>query len=190
MPQWDEAGLTGPQRQWFATLRDNLERETGRDLAAWAELARACPETRHRARLAWMKATYGLGQNRASAILAAAFPDPPAGQDAGDPLWRDPAARAIFDAVLGLANDLPDVVVGRRKGFTAFSRRYQFAAARPSKAGGVRLGLAVPPDAEGLSPRTPAEPWSERLLSVLDLAGPEQVDAAVAQRLRQAARTA
>ena len=190
MASWDESTLTQAQRKWFASIRENLERETGRSLEDWATLARACPQTRHRARLAWMKATYGLGQNRASTILAAAFPTVEAAPDGEDALWREPAARATRDAVQAIASGLEGVVVGPRKSFTAFSPRRQFAALRPIKAG-VRLGLAVPADADPrLTPRAASESWSERLTSSLDLAEAVQVDEGVASLLRRAAEGA
>jgi hypothetical protein len=62
----DPATLTERQRAWFAAVREGLERETGRTLEQWIEIARACPETKHRARLKWMKDEHRLGQNRAS----------------------------------------------------------------------------------------------------------------------------
>ena len=189
MPGWDEGSLSEPQRRWFASLRETLERETGRSLQDWAALARACPESRPRARLAWMKATYGLGQNRAALVLAEAFPSETTASQGGDPLWRDPAARAARDAVHAAVEGVEGLVVGPRKGFTAFSRRLQFAAVRPLKAG-VRLGLAVRPEADPrLSPRG-RESWSERLAASLDLAGAEQVDAGVAALLARAAEGA
>jgi hypothetical protein len=186
MPQWDPSTLTEPQRKWFASVREGLERDTGRTLEAWVEIARACPETKHRARLTWMKTVHGLGQNRASTVLAQAFPEAaaPAQSDA-DPLWADPSAYAIFQALAEVATRLDGVVVGRRKGYTAFSRRYQFAAARPAR-GGVRLGLAVPPE---LDPRLSVpgrESWSERLTSAMDLARPDAVDASLAELMRKA----
>jgi hypothetical protein len=68
----DPVNLTERQRQWFASVRATLESSTGRSLQDWAEVARRCPETAHRKRLAWMKQTHGLGQNYASVVLNAA----------------------------------------------------------------------------------------------------------------------
>ena len=183
----DGADLTEQQTRWFAAVREGLERETGRSLEAWAELARACPETRHRARLAWMKATHGLGQNRASLVLEHAFPSAPRpAETAEDPLWADPHARAVFEAVRAATVALEEVLVGRRKGYTALSRRYQFAAVRPLAGGAARLGLALAPDADPrLSPRG-RQSWSERLTAVLDLASPQAVEDGVAALLQQA----
>ena len=183
----DSETLTEQQKRWFASVREGLERDTGRSLEAWAELARACPETRHRARLAWMKATHGLGQNRASLVLDEAFPSTPrpAGTE-DDPLWSNPSTRAVFEAVQAAMAPLEGVLVGRRKGYTAFSRRYQFAAVRPLAGSAARLGLAVAIDADPRLQRPGREAWSERLHAVLDLASSQALDAGVRALLHQA----
>ena len=156
--------LTERQAKWFATIRDGLERETGKSMDAWVAIARTCPETKHRARLKWFKDTHGLLQNRASMVLGEAFESRMAWSEPEaliDHLWTDPAARAIFDAVRSAALALPDTIETARKGYTAWSRKVQFAALRPKKGGGAVLGLAVPPD-DGLEPAK-NEGWSERL---------------------------
>jgi hypothetical protein len=177
MPDTGNTALTERQQAWFASLRAGLERDTGRTLGQWADIARACPETKHRARLAWLKAEHGLAQNRASIVLNAAFP-PEAGwsnPDAlADALWKTPATRALIGAVKQAMATLPDVVTGQRKGFTAFSRKVQFAATRPDR-DALLLGLAVPPDpSAGLDPVTKAG-WSERLRSQARIATPEDL---------------
>ncbi len=167
MPADPEDVLTERQRAWFAALRAGLERDTGRTLDEWVAIARTCPETKHRARLAWFKAEHGLAQNRASLVLSTAFP-PEAGWD--DPealahaLWTDPAALALLDAVKQAMAELPDIIIGQRKAFTAFSRNYQFAAARP-QGNTLVLGLAVPPDAAPTLEPPGRASWSDRLKS-------------------------
>src|SRR5271156_4948240 len=102
MPKTDSEHLTEQQQKWFASVRNGLERETGKSLAEWVAIAKTCPETRHRARLAWFKETHGLLQNRASYVLSEAFPPEGGWNDADalrEALWTDPAARAIFEAV-------------------------------------------------------------------------------------------
>ena len=167
MPNRDR--LTERQKAWFASVTERLERETGRSLGEWVESARTCPETRQRARLAWFKEVHGLGQNRASIILDAAFPS-----DRAEPatLWSDPVAAALLAAVEAEILRLPDVVVGERKRFTAFSRAFQFAAARPDKTALI-LGMATPPG-PGLEPVTRAS-WSERLTSQVRIEAADQV---------------
>jgi hypothetical protein len=182
--------LTSRQEKWFSTVQASLERETGKSLAEWVAIARTCPETSHRARLTWFKENHGLLQNRASHVLSEAFgsqmpwDDPDALIDA---LWTDPASRVIYEAVREKATALADVVVGPRKGFTAFSRNYQFAAAKPVKGGTAILGLAVQPDADpGLVPRRKSEPLNERLLAIAPLTDAAEVDKRIEGLLRQA----
>jgi hypothetical protein len=189
MPKTDSQHLTEQQKKWFASVRGGLERETGRSLAEWVAIARTCPETTPRARLRWFKDTHGLLQNRASFVLGEAFP-PITGWDEPDALkdalWTDPAARAIFAAVEALVLALPSVVTGQRKGFSAWSRNYQFAALRPLKGGKARLGLALPPDADPALEPAKNEAWSERLKAARVLNTSADADAGIAALLRSA----
>ena len=43
MPKTDTDLLTPQQRKWFTSVREGLERETGKSLAEWVEIAKACP---------------------------------------------------------------------------------------------------------------------------------------------------
>jgi hypothetical protein len=184
-----EAYLTERQQKWFASVRANLEQATGRSLAEWVVIAKACPESAHRARLKWFKDVHGLAQNRASYVIGEAFGSEMAWNEPDrlvDALWPDPAARASFQAVRELAMALPGVVMGARKTYTAFSRTVQFCALKPVKAG-VSLGLAVAPETSGrLQPRGKSESWSERLAANLLLTSAEQVDDEVAALLKRA----
>ena len=172
--------LTERQRKWFASVQASLERETGKTLEQWVEIVRRdCPETKPRARTQWLKDVHGLGVNRAAHIFSEAFPQAGGWDDAAAlraALWTDPASLAILQAVEAAVADLPGLVTGQRKSFTAWSGKVQFAAARPLKGGTLALGLALTPDA---SPRLSApktESWSERLKAKLTLASPTQVD--------------
>ena len=183
------ANMTPRQETWFAAVLESMERETGKTLDQWVAIALTCPETRPGARKAWLKAHHGLGTNRASLVLAAAFPatalwnQPDALRGA---LWSDPGARAILEAVEAAVAALPGLVAAQRKGFTAFSREVQFAALRPAKAGGAVLGLALEPAADPRLQPPGRESWSERLKAVLPLASAAEVDGSVAALLRQA----
>jgi hypothetical protein len=185
-----EAHLSPWQQKWFDSVRSGLERDTGKSLDQWVAIAKTCPETAHRARLKRFKDTHGLLQNRASYVLGEAFGREMAWDQPDaliDALWTNPDQWAIFEAVRALAMDLDDVVMGPRKGFTGFSRKYQFAAAMPRKAGPVRLGLAVAPEADAwLSPRKKNEPLNERLFSMVNLETVDQVDERIAGLLRAA----
>jgi hypothetical protein len=170
--------LTERQAKWFATIRDGLERETGKSMEAWVAIARTCPETKHRARLKWFKDTHGLLQNRASMVLAEAFESRMAWNEPEaliDAVWTDPAARAIFDAVRAAALALPDTIETARKGYTAWSRKVQFAAVKPLKGSQAMLGLAVAPDNDARLESAKGDGWSERLTARVRLKSPGDV---------------
>lgn len=187
------AGMTERQKKWFATVQANFETQTGKPIEAWVEIMKACPETAHRKQLAWLKAEHGIGVNHGSHILDACAPrgeglgwDDPEGLRAA--LWKDAGSLAILEAIEGVAKGLGGVIEGQRKGYTPFSRAVQFAATRPLKGGRALLGLKLDAAAsDRLSPAARKESWSERLVSVVELDRPEQVDAEIARLFSLAA---
>jgi hypothetical protein len=184
-----QTNLTERQQKWFASVREGLERDTGKTMAEWVEIAKTCPETAHRARLKWFKEVHGLLQNRASQVIGEAFGSQMAWSEPDaliEALWTDPASRAIFEVLRGEAMTLPDVVQTARKGYTAWSRRVQFAAIRPVKGGKAMLGLAVKPEAAGRLSARASESWSERLTAMVSLARPEDIDEEIRSLLRSA----
>ena len=182
--------LTERQKKWFASVQAGLARDTGKSLEDWVAIARTCPETKPRARLTWLKTQHGLGQNRASYVLSEAFPPTGMAWDDADglraALWTDPASTAILEVLQRAVAEFDGLVTGQRKGFTAWSNKLQFAAAKPVKGGAALLGLALTPDA---SPRlSPAknESWSERLKAKVALASPAEVDDEIRALLKAA----
>lgn len=190
MSQADKpSSMTARQEKWFASIKESMARETGKSLDQWVAIARACPETKPGARKAWLKTHHGLGTNRASVILGAAFPATAHWAEPDklrETMWADPAARAILEAVEAGIRPLPGLVSAQRKGFTAFSREFQFAAMRPVKGGGALLGLALEPSVDPRLQAPKRETWSERLKAVVPLSNAAEVDASVAALLRQA----
>jgi hypothetical protein len=185
------ATLTERQQKWFASVKAGLERDTGKTLDEWVAIAKTCPETKPRARQAWLKANYGLGQNRAAQVLDMAFPGAEPGwneeEALREALWGDPASRAILDVVEAeIAAGLPDSLRTQRKAFTAWSRSVQFAALKPVKGGAAILGLAVASDASPLLTPAGKEAWSERLKSKVMLAGAKDVTPEITRLLQQA----
>lgn len=184
-----ETQLTERQRKWFDSVRDSFVRDTGKTLEEWVAIAKTCPETKPRARIQWLKDNYGLGVNRAATVLGEAFPsdlswDQPDALRAA--LWKEPAGEAILKAVEAATAELDGTVSGQRKAFTAFSRKVQYAAARPVKGGHAMLGLAVEPAAAPGFEARGAESWSERLKVKVLLKSPGEVDGRLKELLRQA----
>lgn len=184
------ANLTERQKKWFASVQASLERDTGKTLAEWVAIAKACPHDKPRARADWLREQHGLGVNRAAHVLSVAFPSEDRWDDPGPmraKLWSDPASEAILVALEAAVARLPDMTTGQRKAFTAFSRKVQMAAARPVKGGHAVVGFAVTPDADPrLSPRGKSESWGDRLKAQMLLTSPADVDASVEALLKQA----
>lgn len=179
--------LTERQKKWFASVQASLERDTGKTLSEWVAIAKTCPETSRRKQTEWLKEHHGLGVNRAAQILHEAFPEALGWDDADGlraALWKDPASTAIVEAIEANVKALPDLVTGQRKGFSAWSRNFQFAAARPLKGGKARLGLCVSPDADPRLEPYRNEGWSERLKAAVTLSSPDEVDASIARLLK------
>jgi hypothetical protein len=183
------AGLTQQQQKWFASVREGLVRDTGKTLAQWAAIARKCPETKPKAQVDWLRKNYGLGVNRAAAVLDAAFGssmgwDNPEALIAG--LWKNPDHLKIHDALVAHVRKMKGAIVGEKKSFTGFSHNYQFAAARPTR-GGVRLGLAVPlKSSKRLEAPKKNEGWSDRNKSVVVLTSVKDIDAVLKTLLKAA----
>jgi hypothetical protein len=177
--------MTERQKKWFASLRANLEAQTGRSLDAWVEVLKACPQTGRKKQAAWLKANHGLGVNHASTIISAADPlglgwDDPDGLRAA--LWKDVDSLAILEAVEWLSDDLPGVVPTQRKGYSAWSRSVQFAVLRPLKGGRALLGFKLEPEASArLSAAARKESWSERLTAVVELDDAAALDGEIAR---------
>lgn len=177
-----DAGLTERQKKWFATVEANFEAQTGRPVAVWVDiLKKGCPETRPKAQAAWLKATYGIGQNHAAHILNAASPEDAMGWSDAEglraALWAEPRSLAILEALERKVAGMESVISGQRKGYTSFSRAVQFAAIRPLKGGKALLGLKLDPVvSDRLSAPVRTESWSERLSAVVELDGPGAVN--------------
>jgi hypothetical protein len=185
-----DANLTAQQKKWFASLREGLERDTGKTLEEWAKIAKKCPHDKPKARIDWLRESYGLGVNRAAAVLDAAFGGETMGWDNPEALvaalWKNPDHLEVHDALVAAVSKLKGAIVGEKKSFTGFSHNYQFAAARPTK-DGVRLGLAVDPNSsKRLGPPKKNEGWSDRNKSVTVLTSTEDIDAELSKLLKAA----
>jgi len=184
-----EPNLTERQQKWFATVQANLAKNTGKTMDEWVAIARQCPESGQRAQLKWLKDNHGLLQNHGMQVLrelsgAAKGWETPDALIAA--LWIDPASKAIFETLDIAARKPNEVLQTARKGYTAWSRKVQFAAARPVKGGKLMLGLAVAPDASARLEPTKNESWSERLKARTLLTFPAEVDAEIGALLKAA----
>jgi hypothetical protein len=184
-----EPNLTERQQKWFATVQANLVKNTGKTMDEWVAIARQCPETGQRAQLKWLKDNHGLLQNHGMQVLHEAFGSSSAWSEPDDliaALWTDPASKALFEALDAAARAPNEVLQTARKSYTAWSRKVQFAAARPVKGGKLMLGLAVAPSASPRLEATKNESWSERLKARTLIASRADVDAEIEALLKAA----
>jgi hypothetical protein len=184
------AGITEQQKKWFASVREGLERDTGKSMDEWIKIARKCPETKPKARVGWLRENHGLGVNRAAIVLDAAFAGDNMGWDNPEALvaalWKNPDHLKIHDALVAHVSKMKGAIVGEKKSFTGFSRNYQFAAIRPAK-DGVRLGLAVPlKSSKRLEAPKKSEGWSDRNKGVVVLTSVKDIDAEIKALLKAA----
>lgn len=182
--------LSEQQQKWFASVEASMARDTGKTLEQWVRLAKKCPETTPKKRADWLREKYGLGVNRAAQILSAAVPEGPGWDDPDallDQLWKEPAGRAIYEAVAKLVRkEFPEAVIGPRKTFVSFSRKIQFAAILPAKGGTAELGLPLPlTESKRLTPMK-RRPWAEKHSALLLLSSTKDVDAEVKRLLKLA----
>lgn len=182
--------ITSQQSKWFKSVQEGLEQDTGRNLDDWILIAKACPEIKHKARLNWFKVQHGLGVNRASLVLNAAFKtglgwDNP--KALLEQLWKVSEDRFCYDHIETIAKSLgDDVIITPRKSFSAFSRRVQFAALRPTRSE-IRLGLAVPlKEATGCVAPLSSDSWSDRLTAVRLIRDADDIDEDVRTLMRHA----
>jgi hypothetical protein len=183
-------GLTPRQQKWFASVQASLERDTGKTLDQWVAIAKTCPHDKPRARSDWLREHHGLGVNRAAHVLSVAFPSEMRWDDAAPlraALWKDSASEAILRALEVAVARLPEVTLGQRKTYTAWSHKVQMAATRPIKGGHALVGFAVTPDTDArLAPRGKSESWGDRLKAQILLTSPTEVDASIDALLKQA----
>lgn len=126
------------------TMKANLLKNTGKSLADWARLVRACGLEKHGDQMKLLKETHGLGHGYANLIchtakgtMAAPEDDLLAGQFKGkDALIPVYQALAAFARTLG-----PDVEVSVKKTSVAFRRSKNFAVSTPASKSRLDLGL-------------------------------------------------
>lgn len=179
--------MTDPKQATQTQLR-NIEHDTGRSVAEWAEVLRSAGKQRHGELVAHLKAEHGLTHGNANA-LAHAVRALATGPVSDDELLAQQYAGAkavllpTYEELMAIARALgADVTVSIMKTGVSLRRRKQFALVEAPSSRRVRLGLNL-----GGTPPT------ERLLATtgmcthtVDLADPDDVDDEIVTWLRHA----
>lgn len=182
--------LTPRQQAWFASVQASLERDTGRSLDQWVAIVRAgCPDGAPSTQRAWLKQVHGLSIVRTAQIVDAMSASSDPWDDAEglrSALWKNAASNAILVAFEAAIADIPELIPTQRKGYSAWSRKVQFAALKPLRNGQALLGLALPFESDSRLRASKRESWSERLKSAMLIASPADINDSLVTLVRKA----
>lgn len=129
-----------------ATMIANLEKSTGKSIAAWLKLVQAEKHGKHGEILAHLKSKHGLSHGYAN-LVALSFKaggavsgsdDPAAAQYSGSRAQLRPIYEAVLAAVSKFGKDIE---VSPKKAYISLRRSKQFAIVQPSTATRVDVGL-------------------------------------------------
>jgi hypothetical protein len=121
------------------SMIQNLEKNTGRSLAQWIELARASQLARHREIINFLKAEHGLTYGYANLVALKTLAESSADSAAPDDLVAAQYAgekaelRPIYDTLVAeVGNFGSDVEISPKKAYVSLRRNKQFAIIQPS----------------------------------------------------------
>ena len=130
-----------------ATMRVNLEKNTGKSFDAWMATARKKNFAKHGEIVAWLKSEHDLGHGFANMIALRSresAESPPGGDDLVGAQYAGPKAalKPIYDAVTAAVEKLGgDVEISPKKTCVSYRRNKQFALIQASTATRIDLGI-------------------------------------------------
>ncbi|MEO8102211.1 MAG: DUF4287 domain-containing protein [Betaproteobacteria bacterium] len=130
-----------------ATMRANLEKNTGKSFDAWMAMARKKNFAKHGEIVNWLKSEHELGHGFANMIALRSRESaerPPDGDDlvATQYAGAKAALKPIYDAVTAAVEKLGgDVEISAKKTCVSYRRNKQFALIQASTATRVDLGI-------------------------------------------------
>lgn len=130
-----------------ATMRANLEKNTGKSFEAWMAMARKKDFAKHGEIVAWLKTEHALGHGFANMIALRSresADSPPGSDDRVDAQYTGAksALKPIYDAVTAAVEKLGgDVEISPKKTCVSYRRNKQFALIQASTATRVDLGI-------------------------------------------------
>ncbi len=130
-----------------ATMRTNLEKNTGKSFDAWMAMARKKNFAKHSEIVNWLKSEHELGHGFANMIALRSRESadgPPGGDDliGAQYAGAKAALKPIYDAVTAAVEKLgADIEVSPKKTCVSYRRNKQFALIQASTATRVDLGI-------------------------------------------------
>jgi predicted transport protein len=180
-----------------AAITRNLAAKTGKTWEEWVELVRREGSGARKEQVEWLKQVYGLGHVTAALIVEEALRPADHAEPTDEELVEAQYAgekaklRPIYDRVMAAVQSLgPDVEIGVRQTYVAFSRGRQFGLIQASTKSRVDLMFTLP----GVEPTDRLKPagsaGSGRTTHKVALTSPDEVDSEVLGWLRQAYESA
>lgn len=166
----------------------NIERDTDRSIADWAEIVRATGLKKHGQVVSHLKTVHGITHGNANA-LAHAVQSMAAGPATDDDLLDRQYSggkamlRPTYEEVVAVAQAMgDDVEVAIKKTCVSLRRRKQFALVEAPSTQRVRVGLNLP----GAPPTERLRAATGMCTHAVDLGDPDDVDDQLAAWLREA----
>lgn len=174
-----------------ATMRANLEKNTGKSFETWKAMARKKNFAKHGEIVNWLKTEHALGHGFANMIALRSresAESPPDAVDLVDAQYAGAKAalKPIYDAVTAAVEKLGgDVEISPKKTCVSYRRNKQFALIQASTATRVDLGLNF--KSEPVTDRLEASGSFNAMVSHrVRLSSPKDVDAQVKAWLKKA----
>jgi len=140
--------MAATPEQMTASMIENLQAKTGKNLAQWLDLAQSSKLAKHGELVKWLKGEHGIGHGYANLIAHKALA--PAEAPAGDALvdaqyaGAKAALRPVYDALIALVRKLgPDVEIAPKKTYVSLRRSKQFALIQASTATRIDVGIQL-----------------------------------------------
>lgn len=171
----------------IATFERNIQAQTGRSVAAWADLIRAEGLAKHGQMVAWLKGEHGLSHGYANHIAKYATAAPVSADDPVGPMFEGKdAVRPLYDKLVAVTQSLgPDVEIAPKKANVSVRRSKQFALLQPTTKTRLDLGLIL----KGQAPQGRLEPsgsFNAMFTHRVKIERPEDIDAEVKAWLKAA----
>lgn len=140
----------GNPEQAMATQLANIEKRTGKSIAALTAIVRNCGLAKHGQIVAHLKSTLGMGHGDANLLAHVAKQSADTGKtaagkptDALDAIYTGPKAglRPLHDALMKRLHSLGDFEIAAKKTYLSLRRKKQFAMVGPATKSEIELGL-------------------------------------------------
>lgn len=131
-----------------AKMVANLEEKTGKSIAEWIAIVDRSGETKHRARLNYLKKEHGLTHGYANMVVLlakeASAAKPATADNLIDQQYTGAKAnlRPIYDTILTAVQSFgDDIEIAPKKAYVSLRRNKQFAIVKPSTKTRVDVGI-------------------------------------------------